>query len=172
MKNLKELLFNKDFNKKQKSGSVLELKGTLAARVIHKDGKVEDLGIIADKKVTDAFVAYLVDSLQDSSTYPMDAFKYHDSGTGTNAENKTDTALQTPCGESRTVGTQIEGASAWIFKTVVTHTYAGPFAITEHGVFSAATAATLMDRSVFAAINVVATDKIEFTYQLTCQSEA
>jgi len=152
-------------------GGDIKLKGTLAARLIHKDGKVENLGIIADKKVTDAFVAYLVDSLQDSTTDPMDAFKYHDTGTGTNAEDKTDTALQTPCGEARDIGTQVEGASAWIFKTVSEHTYAGPFAITEHGVFSAAAAATLMDRSVFAAINVVATDKIEFTYQLTCNSE-
>jgi len=157
---------------KEQGNCTLTLKGQLSARVTRKNGTVEELGIIARKKVTDAFVAYLVDSLQDSTTEPMDVFKYHDSGTGTNAENKTDTALQTPCGEARDVGTQIEGASAWIFRTVAEHTYAGPFAITEHGVFSAGAGATLMDRSVFAVINVVATERIEFTYELTCQSEA
>jgi len=165
--NLLKLLLKK----KHKPEHVVALEGALSARVT-RGGKVKDLGVICKRKVTDAFVAYLVDSLQDSSADPMDDFKYHDTGTGTNAEDKTDTALQTPCGEARDVGTQIEGASAWIFKTVAEHTYAGPFAITEHGVFSAAAAATLMDRSVFAAINVVATDKIEFTYQLTCTSEA
>jgi hypothetical protein len=42
-------------------------------------------------------------------------------------------------------------------------------AITEHGLFSQTRAGggTLMDRSKFAAINVVATDSIQFTYELT-----
>lgn len=141
----------------------------LSAKLI-RGGKIIDLGIISTKLVTDAFVNYLVDALQDSTTYPMDVFKYHDSGTGVVAEAVGDTALGTPCGEARDTGTQIEGATAEIFKTVATHTYAGTFAITEHGLFSAAAAGTLMDRSVFTAINVVASDKIEFTYELTCTS--
>ena len=158
---------------KDEGRHVVELEGILSARVKRAgESRFKALGIIARKKVTDAFVAYLVDSLQNSTTAPMDVFKYHDSGTGTNAENKTDTALQTPCGEARDTGTQTEGATGNIYKSVATHTYAGSFAITEHGLFSAASAGTLMDRSVFAAINVVATDQIEFTYQLTCTSES
>jgi len=152
---------------------VVELEGVLSARIKRAGEKrFRDLGVIARKKVTDAFVAHLVDSLQNQTSTPIDTFKYHDSGTGTNAENKTDTALQTPCGEARDTGTQIEGATGNIYKSVATHTYAGSFAITEHGLFSASSAGTLMDRSVFAAINVVATDQIEFTYQLTCTSES
>ena len=167
MKNLRNLFSGGA----KKPEHALELQGSLSARVTH-NGKTRDLGVICRKKVTDAFVAYLVDSLQDSTADPMYDFKYHDSGTGVGAENKTDTTLGTPCAEARDIGTQVEGASAWIFRTVGEHTYAGGFAITEHGVFSAAVAGTLMDRSVFAAINVVATDKIEFTYELTCTSEA
>ena len=152
---------------------VIELEGILSARVKRGGEKrFRDLGVIARKKVTDAFVAYLVDSLQNSTTAPMDVFKYHDSGTGVGAENKTDTALGTPCGDARDVGTQIEGATGNIFKSVATHTYDETLAITEHGLFSASADGTLMDRSVFAAINVVATDQIEFTYELTCTSEA
>ena len=162
-------VFSKLFGKER---HVVELEGILSARIKRAGEKrFRSLGVIARKKVTDAFVAYLVDSLQNSTTSPMDVFKYHDSGTGVGAENKTDTALGTPCAESRDTGTQIEGATANIFKSVATHTYAGTFAITEHGLFSASSAGTLMDRSVFAAINVVNTDQIEFTYELTCTSE-
>lgn len=94
-------------------------------------------------------------------------FKYHDSGTGTVAEAIGDTGLGTPCGEARDVGTQEEGATAVIYKSVATHTYAGAFAITEHGLFNASSGVTLMDRSKFAAVNVTATEKIAFDYQLS-----
>jgi hypothetical protein len=149
----------------------VKVRAQLSARVF-RNGKVEDLGIICRRKVTVVFVNYLVDAMQDSTTYPMDVFKYHDSGTGTTAESNTQTALITPCGEARDAGTQVEGASANIYKTVATHTYAGTFAITEHGVFSAATSGTLLDRSLFAEINVVSGNKIEFTYELTASAEA
>ena len=155
-----------------KERHTVELEGILSARIKRAGEKrFRNLGVIARKKVTDAFVAYLVDSLQNSTTAPMDVFKYHDSGTGTTAENKTDTALVTPCGDARDTGTQIEGATGNIFKSVATHTYDESLAITEHGLFSASSTGTLMDRSVFAAINVVNTDQIEFTYELTCTSE-
>lgn len=149
----------------------VKVRAQLSARVF-RDGKVEDLGVICRRKVTTVFVNYLVDSMQDSTTYPMNVFKYHDSGTGVTAESNAQTALITPCGEARDTGTTIEGASANIYKTVATHTYAGSFAITEHGVFSASAAGTLLDRSVFAAINVTSGNSIEFTYQLTASAEA
>ena len=138
--------------------------------VISQDG-VRCKEIKKDKRtarrcVTDAFVALLVDTLQ-ASQAAFSTFKYHDSGTGTVAEAATDTILGTPCAEARDAGTQIEGATSNIYKSVATHTYAAAFAITEHGLFNAVTAGTLMDRSVFAAVNVANTEKIEFTYQLT-----
>ena len=148
---------------------IVPLTATLSARVLRKGGKVEDLGVVSTHAVTDAFVAYLVDSLQSTEADWVN-FKYHDSGTGTNVEAAADTALQTPCGEARDMGTQIEGATANIYKSVATNTYAGAFAITEHGLFNAAAAGTLMDRSVFTAINVASGDKIEFSYSLSCTS--
>jgi len=155
-------------SKSNRNTGQIKIIGTLSAKVIRKDGKVEDLGIIARKCVTTSGVNYLVDSFQDSTTFPMDVFKYHDSGTGIGAEDVGNTALETPCGEARDVGSQEEGASPNIFKTVAQHTYAGAFAITEHGLFSADTGGTLWDRSKFDPINVVANDKIEWTYELTC----
>ena len=147
------------------------LYGELSAVKIFANGHRMDYGTVSRHLVTDAFVAFMVDQLQ-AETSTWGDFKYHDSGTGVTAENKTDTAMETPCGDARTVGTQIEGATANIYKSVATHTYDEALAITEHGLFMAAAAGTLMDRHTFAAINVTDGDKIEFTYELTCSSEA
>jgi len=114
---------------------------------------------VGRKCVTSAFVALLVDQLQ-SSSGEIALFKYHDSGTGTGNEAAGDTALGTPCEEARDTGTQTEGATANIYKSVATHTYAGSFAITEHGLFNAAESGTLMDRTKFAAVNVANGEKI------------
>ena len=96
-------------------------------------------------------------------------YKYIDTGTGTTAPTKADTGLQTPTGEARTTGVQSEGTSASIYKLVGTDTYAGTFAITECGVFNAATVGILFIRGTFAAINVVSGDGIELTINLEIQ---
>jgi len=136
-----------------------------------RNGKVIDEREVINKKVTTAFVNFIVDQLI-TETSAFGDFKYHDSGTGTNAENASDTALQTPCGEARDVGSQIEGGETYEYKSVATNTYAGSFAITEHGLFNAAADGILMDRTVFSAINVVADDKIEFTFTIQFSAEA
>ena len=134
-------------------------------------GHWEDIGCVSIKKITTAFRDRMVDSLQNSTTAPMDVFKYHACGTGTTAEANTQTALVTEVG-SRVAGTQIEGATANIYKTVATLTPGGVYAITEHGILSASTAGVLMDRSVFTAINVEATDTIQFSHETTFNAEA
>lgn len=154
----------------------VEMQGILSAKLVKGDGFVKDLGVIARKKVTDEFAEYMVDQLQAESSDFGD-FKYHISGTGTNAENKTDTQLQTPIGMEREVGTQTEGASAEIYRSVATIAYTASHAITEHAIFNEAYVdaqdnGVLMDRSVFSAINVVNGDSIEFTYELTVTAES
>ena len=148
---------------------VVPMSASLGIRVLRKNGVVEDKGIVCTHAVTDAFVAALVDTLQ-SSVATFSDYKYHDSGTDSTAEDSTDTALVATCGDARTTGTQIEGTTANIYKSVATHTYGGAYTIVEHGLFNAAAVGTLMDRSVFTGIGVAIGDKIEFTYQLTCTS--
>jgi len=143
--------------------------GTLRLRLIRAGGSVVNYGLVSTNLVTTAFVDFMVDELQADTTEWGD-FKYHDSGVGTTAANVTDVDMETTDGESRVTGTQIEGASANIYKSVGTIDYTTTKAITEHGLFSTLAAATLMDRHVFAAINVVNGDSVEFTYQLTCTS--
>jgi hypothetical protein len=138
----------------------------LSIRFFPKDGPMQNLGVVGRRCVTTVFCNLLADALQAAGA-TINTFKYHDSGTGTGDEAVGDTTLGTPCGEARDAGTQVEGATANVYKSVATHTYAGAFAITEHGLFSADSGGTLMDRTQFAAVNVAAGDKIEFTFQLT-----
>lgn len=135
---------------------------------IHNGQRINH-GIVSRRVITTAFVNFMVDQLQ-TETSQWGDFKYHDSGVGTTAAAITDTDIETTDGESRATGSQTEGASANIYRSVGTITYTTSKAITEHGLFSQATGTTLADRHVFAAINVIPTDSIEFTYDMTVSS--
>lgn len=139
--------------------------GKLEAVLIKKDGTKVRYGVLSRRVVTNAFVAFVVDQLQ-TETSVFGDFKFHDSGVGTTAENAADTGIETTDGESRATGTQTESATN-AYRSVGTIAYTTTKAITEHGLFNDASAGTLMDRSVFSAINVVNGDSIQFTYTLT-----
>lgn len=139
--------------------------GKLEAVVTKADGAKINFGVLGWRVVTTAFVSFVVDQLQ-TETSVFGDFKFHDSGVGTTAENVADTAIETTDGESRATGTQTESA-ANAYRSVGTISYTTTKAITEHGLFNDATTGTLMDRTVFAAINVVNGDSIQFTYTLT-----
>ena len=139
--------------------------GKLEARHVSKDGKVTDYGVLGYRVVTTAFVNFVVDQLQ-TETSVFGDFKYHDGGVGVTAEAITDTAIETTDGEARATGTQTESA-ANAYRSVGTISYTSTKAVTEHGLFNDATTGTLMDRTVFSAINVANGDSIQFTYTLT-----
>lgn len=139
--------------------------GKLEARLIRADGSVVNYGLLSYRVVTTAFVDYVTDQLQ-TETSAFGDFKYHDSGVGTTDPAITDTDIETTDGESRATGTQTE-SSHNVYASVGTISYTTTKAITEHGLFNAASSGTLMDRSEFAAINVVSGDSIQFTYSLT-----
>lgn len=137
----------------------------LSAKVFRKNGDVEDLGIISTKVVTTAFVNDVVDNLI-AEVAAFGDYKFHGMGTGVVAEAIGDTALGTPV-ETRDTGSQVEGASTNIYRSVGTITATASRAITEHGLFNIITAGILMDRSVFTVINLATDDAIQFTYELT-----
>lgn len=136
----------------------------LSAVVVRADGRVESLGVVSRRLVTNNGVGHIASAF--TNTTEAEAMNYHDCGTGVAAEAAADSALGTPYGGSRAVGTQ-SNPSANQYRTVGTVSFTSTLAITEHGVFSAAAAGTLLDRSVFAAINVVSGDSIQFTYTIT-----
>lgn len=137
----------------------------LYAKILRGDGNSEDLGILSTKVVTTAFVNLLVDQLQ-SSTGEIANFSWHEMGTGGTAEAIGNTALVTAV-ETRTDGTQTEGASTNIYRTVGTITATSARAVVEHGIFNASSAGVLLDRSIFTVINLSTDDAIQFTYELT-----
>ena len=139
--------------------------GKLEAQLIRADGTIVRFGVLDYRLVTTAFVDFVTDQLQ-TETSAFGDFKYHDSGVGTTDPAIGDTDIETTDGASRATGTQTE-TSHNVYASVGTISYTGTYAITEHGLFNASTGPTLMDRSEFAAINVVSGDSIQFTYSLT-----
>lgn len=146
----------------------------LRGLVPHEAVVVEDYGVVGRKVVTDVGVGYIVDAFQNS--VELENMKYHGLGTGSTAENQTDTALVTELtteytGNVRATGTTAEGASANIYSTVATNTLDGTpgGALREHGIFSQAATGggVLLDRTVFAAITLSSGDSLQSTYQLT-----
>lgn len=147
--------------------------GSLYLRVFRADGSLDDYGLVSMRVVTDAGVAFIVDAFQ--NTTELENLKFHGFGTGTTAEAASQTALVTELtteyatDNTRPTGTTTE-AAANIYRTVATLDPDAAVAITEHGVFSQAATGggTLLDRSVFSAVNLAAAgDTLQATYDLT-----
>ena len=136
---------------------------SLAIRFFGADGTFIDFGVVSRRCITDAWVELLVDVMQGLSG-DIATFKYHDWGEGTTEEDETDAALESPCGEAKDTGSQTEGSQANIYKSVATHTFAGTFTITEHGIFNADD--VLLDRSTGFSKTVNVNDKLEATYEV------
>jgi hypothetical protein len=134
-----------------KTTGIITLQGTLRAVLIRAD--------------TTAFAELMVDQLQTETSVWGD-FKFHDSGVGVTGAAITDTDIETTDGEARATGTQTENGSK-VYQSVGTITYTTTKAITEHGLFNAASGVTLLDRHTFTAINVENTDSIQFTFDFT-----
>jgi hypothetical protein len=152
--------------------------GVLYLDVIHKDGSRTPLGLASMRVVTTAGAGYLVDALQ--NLVEAENMKFHGFGTGTTAEAAGDTALVTEettqyaTDNTRPTGSQTENG-AQVYRTVGTYSpdSGGTRAITEHGIFSQAATGggVLLDRSVFSAVNLVASaDSLQATYDLTINS--
>lgn len=118
--------------------------------------------------VTNAGVNLLA-SDWNNATATIKLSNYHDSGTGTTTPTVNDTAMQTPTGNARVLGTQ-SNSSSNVYQTVASLTYGTTFAITEWGLFTASSGPTMWDHRTFTVINVVAGDSIQFTYNLTIVS--
>ena len=136
-------------------------------------GWMENVGLVAQGKVTVEFRDFQVDELQ-ADTAEWGDFKFHRPGTSAQAESNTDTGLITDTGLEAT-GTQIEGSSADIYKSVATVTADATETWQEHSIASqtGVGGGTLMDRSLITpTVSVVNLDTVEFTYELTVNEEA
>ena len=142
----------------------------LAVKVRRFDGTWVDYGVVSYRLVTTAFVTALATALHTQAS-AGDLF-YHALGVGVGAEGIANTGMGTELtteytGNVRATGTHTSAAG--VYESVGTVTLdSGTPAVTEHGVMGAASgAATLIDRSVFAAVNMASGDSFVATYQLT-----
>lgn len=140
---------------------------------ITPDGLRIPLGLASMRVVTTVGVNAIVDAFQ--NTFELETLQFHGIGTGSTAEATGDTALVTELtteynpDNTRATGTQTEGASANVFRTVGTNTVDAAVGIQEHGIFDQAATGggVLLDRSVFAVVNLANGDSLESTYDLT-----
>lgn len=146
--------------------------GRLFLRVLHPDGRTTSLGLASLRVVTDVGVAAIVDAF--TNTFELETFNFHGIGTGVAAEAVTDTALgiesTTALNPDSTRATGVQSQpSANIYRTVGTVSVDAAVAVTEHGLFNQAATGggVLLDRSVFAVINLAAGGGLEGTYDLT-----
>lgn len=155
----------------------LGMLGQLWAKVNRADGSVDDLGLISCRVVTVAGVNFIVDAFQGLTV--LTDLRYHGVGTGTTAEAASQTSLvgelstQYGTANTRPTGTAGEvSGQANGFETTATITVSASVALTEHGIFSRAATGggVMLDRSVFAAVNLAASESMQVTYQLTLPS--
>lgn len=139
--------------------------GRLSVRVKHPGQPWQNLGVVSERMITDAFIALLVSVMTGGAATALQNLKYHGTGSGNTAESASDTTLETPVG-ARVIGTQ-ESTGPGNYRTVASVSYSGAENIREHGIFSAAVGGTLLDRSVFVAIPVVNGTLVQYTYDLT-----
>lgn len=86
-------------------------------------------------------------------------------GTGTNAANASDTALQTEL-STRVAGTLTPSSNVWQNQATF-GAGVNTGAITESGIFSASSGGTMLARQTFAVINKGAGDSLQVTWQIT-----
>lgn len=143
----------------------------LRATVTRADGTVVDYGLLGRHLVTTAGKEFLASSF--NNVVEPEVMKYHGFGTGTNAAAIGDTALQTELtteyatNNTRPTGTQSNVGAT--YTTAGTLAPDSPVAITEWGLFSQAanSGGALLDRQVFAAVNLGTTDTMTVTYVFT-----
>ena len=143
----------------------LSFHSNLSLRVI-RNGKVISEKDLGSGLVTTAGVNFLATDFVDGTT-DITTFDFHHSGLGTVAAAIGDVDLGNVTGVPARVAGTASSPAAGQYRTVGTVAYTSTLAITEWGLFSASTGGTMWDRKVFAAINVVNGDSVQFTYTLT-----
>lgn len=138
--------------------------------------QLENYGVLSHKKVTDVGVALLIDTFDNTLTVGDE--RYHGLGTGSVAEDPTDTALTTELttqytpSNTRATGT-FSQPTAPQSRSVATNTIeTAGVAVTEHGIFNQASNAggILFDKSIFSVINLAIADSLQSMYTLTATS--
>ena len=135
-----------------------------------------DYGVVGHKVVTTPAAELICDAFQGVA---MPDWFYHGLGSGSTAAVVADTTLEVEfttqylLDNVRATGTQTEeAASPQVYETVATNTVDAVAIAREHNIIShsATSGGSMLDRTVFAEINLSASDAIQSTYRLTVQA--
>lgn len=142
----------------------LKLKGRVGIVVKDKDGKVKETRE-ENNLVVDTGLDYIASRMKDATATVM---SHMGLGTGTTAAAAGDTDLETLVGSREALDSGSPTVSTNTINYVCSFE-AGDVtgAITEAGIFNAASAGTMLCRVVFSAVNLTSTDSISVDWTIT-----
>lgn len=135
--------------------------GTLDIVLRDKDGKIKDQRTVKNLVVTTG-VNYIADRMADAAESAMSHMAV---GTGTTAAAAGDTALGTQSGIVALTSTTQTNEDVVYVATFGAGTGTG--ALTEAGIFNAASSGTMLCRTVFSEVNKSASDSLQITWTVT-----
>lgn len=139
-----------------------EVRANVLIQLFDEHGKLKEEREIHNI-LTTVGKAHIADQL--SSSPGEGAMSHMEVGTGTNAAAAGDTALQTAL--DRNALTSRTDAAAVVTYVGTWNAGDGTGAITEAGIFNAASAGVLLARTVFSVVNKAAADALVLTWTLT-----
>jgi hypothetical protein len=129
-------------------------------------GEVKDTREIKNLVVT-AGKTFIAAAMLKTTTNSPAAMTHMELGTGTTAAAVGDTALQTAIAGSRTALSSATSAANVVTYVSSFGAGTGTGAVTEAGIFNAASAGTMLCRTVFSVVNKGANDAMSITWQIT-----
>lgn len=139
----------------------LKARGDLVIELTRESGEVETFEF--KNLVVDTGLNYIVSRMKDTSAGAMSHMAL---GSGTASPVAGDTALGSQLGSRATLSTTTVSGNT-ITYTATFAAGVGTGAVTEAGIFNAASAGTMLCRTVFAVVNKAANDTITVTWTVT-----
>lgn len=141
----------------------IKFTGNVKIDIIGDDGVVKDSREIKNLVVT-AGKTFIASRMVGTSATIM---SHMELGTGTTAAAAGDTALETSISASRVTLTSGTNAANVITYVASFPAGTGTGAVTEAGIFNAASAGTMLCRTVFSTVNKSASDAMSITWAIT-----
>ena len=141
----------------------IKITGDVKIDIIGADGVVKDSREIKNLVVTTG-KNYIASRMKDATATAM---THMELGTGTTAAAVGDTALQAAIAASRVTLTSTTVTTNAVAYVASFPAGTGTGAVTEAGVFNAASAGTMLCRTVFSVVNKGANDAMSITWTIT-----
>jgi hypothetical protein len=141
----------------------IKITGDVRIDIIGADGVVKDSREIKNLVVTTG-KSYIASRMKDATATAMG---YMELGTGTTAAAAGDTTLQAAISGSRTALTSTTVTANAVAYVASFPAGTGTGAVAEAGIFNAASAGTMLCRTVFSVVNKGAADAMSITWTIT-----